>query len=64
MLCTMCCHGVTSSIDGVPTGATWDCPCGETNCRHIFVCSACKQTKPSRKEAFEKIEQESKDRDE
>jgi hypothetical protein len=38
MLCSLCQHGVTSKIDDEPTGATWDCPCGETNCRHIWRC--------------------------
>ncbi len=38
MLCTLCQHGVTSKIGDKPTGATWACPCGEINCRHIDVC--------------------------
>jgi hypothetical protein len=42
MFCTMCCHGVTSVIDGVPTGKVWWCKCGDTNCRHINECGGCK----------------------
>ena len=41
MLCSLCQHGATSKVGGTPTGATWDCPCGETNCQHIKRCSAC-----------------------
>ena len=33
MLCSLCQHGITKG-----TGATWDCPCGETHCRHIDGC--------------------------
>lgn len=38
MLCSLCQHGVTARIGGKPTGATWDCPCGESHCRHIDRC--------------------------
>lgn len=38
MLCTMCQHGVTSVIDGKPTGNVWWCSCGDTHCRHIRYC--------------------------
>ncbi len=49
MLCSLCQHGVTKSIGGKPTGATWDCPCGETNCRHIWRCQ-CGEPKPRQHE--------------
>mgnify|MGYP000904661811 CR=1 FL=1 len=44
MLCSMCQHGVTTAIDGKPTGKTWTClNCGETHCRHfLWRCPTCK----------------------
>lgn len=38
MFCTMCQHGVTSVVDGQPTGRVWWCSCGDTHCRHIRNC--------------------------
>lgn len=42
MLCSPCQHGVTKDA-----GATWDCPCGETHCRHIDSCR-CGRTRRQR----------------
>lgn len=41
MLCTMCTHGVTTAVDGKPTGQVWQCRCGERSCRHIAACDKC-----------------------
>lgn len=43
MLCSLC-RNIVSKIGNKPTGATWDCPCGETHCRHISDCG-CGRTK-------------------
>lgn len=49
MLCTMCTHGVTAAVDGKPTGAVWQCRCGERSCRHIDKCDKCAKPRSASK---------------
>ena len=53
MLCSLCQHGVTSKIGGKPTGRTWDCACGETNCRHLAKCPKCERLRRSARIRFD-----------